>query len=150
MFTKIVVPIDGSDPSNAGVDLAVAFARDYKAELVFCHVVDMAQVAAITYPGVDVGLILDAGEETGRAMLARAQEVAQAANVRAAIELHKGLRLDVILQLIKDRGADLVVMGSHGRGGLSRAVIGSTTESVLRHSPVPVLVAAHTHVLAAT
>lgn len=149
MFKKILVPLDGSEPSEAGVELAVKLAAESGSEVLFCHIVDAAQAASRLYPGVDPSFVRNAGRDVGQAMVGEAESRATRAGVRNSGVVVEGLRLDAILDLAKQHEVDLIVMGSHGRSGIARAFLGSTTEGILRHTPVPVLVAAHVRVPAA-
>jgi len=145
-FRKLLVPVDGSDPSGAAISLALRVALDAGAAVVFCSVADLAQASSLCYPGVDASIVIDSELEQCRALVAAAEVQARAAGVNARGVAVEGLRTDAILDLARAEGADLIVMGSHGRSGVARAFLGSTTEGVLRRSPVPVLVTAHAQV----
>jgi hypothetical protein len=69
MFKKILVPGDGSEPSRAGVLLAVQTAAESGAEIVFAYVVDLTQEFSTCYPGGDVGIILDSAEASGQRLI---------------------------------------------------------------------------------
>jgi nucleotide-binding universal stress UspA family protein len=143
LFKTIVVPVDGSAPSNAAVSLAIKLARDQEAKLCFLHVSETAKIAAMVSSSavcVDPSMALDAEREAGEEALRFAQTSAQKGSVQTETLLEEGASADTILDTTARIGADLVVIGSHGRGGLSRAFLGSVAEAVLRRSHVPVLV----------
>jgi len=143
LFKKIVVPVDGSQPSDNAVALAIRIARDQEAKLVFVHVCEAAKIAAMVASpavGVDPSYAIDAEREAGEEALTRAGASAQAGGVRWESLLEDGGSVDSIVAIAKSQGADLIVIGSHGRGGIARAILGSVAEGVLRHSDIPVLV----------
>ncbi len=146
LFKKIVVPVDGSPPSDAAVALAIRLARDQDARLLFVHVCETAKIAAmVSAPavGVDPSYALDAEREAGEDALRRAGASALAGSVQSESMLEDGGSVDSIVSIAKRQAADLIVIGSHGRGGIARALLGSVAEGVLRHSDIPVLVSRH-------
>ncbi len=76
-------------------------------------------------------------------MLDQAQSAAAGAGVDASTTVVHGEVIEAILNLAKERGADLIVMGSHGRSGIERALLGSKAEGMMRRSRIPVLIAPH-------
>lgn len=144
IFKKILVPVDGSEPSDAAVALAVRLAHDQDAKLLFLHVSEVAKIAAMvssTAVCVDPSPALEAEQAAGEDALHRAESAAGKCSVFAASLLVQGASADTIVKTSSQEGADLIVMGSHGRGGIQRALLGSVAEGVLRQSTVPVLVA---------
>ena len=142
-FKRILVPVDGSGPSDEAVKLAVIVARDQGAQLAFLHVLEVSRIIAMTSVptiGVDPSYALSAEREAGEAAMNAALAQAKSAGVVATAALEEGGSVDLILEECKRSGADLVVMGSHGRGGIVRALLGSVAEGVLRRADVPVLV----------
>lgn len=143
MFKKILVPVDGSAPSNSAVGFAVRLARDQGARLCFVHVCEVAKIAAmVSAPavGIDPSYALDAERESGEAALSDALERAKSGGVDSESVLEEGSCVSTILDASRAQGSDLIVIGSHGRGGIARALLGSVAEGVLRHSDIPVLV----------
>jgi nucleotide-binding universal stress UspA family protein len=144
LFKKILVPVDGSEPSDAAVALAVRLAQDQSAKLVFLHVSEVAKIAAMvssTAICVDPSPALDAEQAAGEVALHRAESAARKGAVAAESLLVQGASADAIIKTSSQSGSDLIVLGSHGRGGIQRALLGSVAEGVLRQSTVPVLVA---------
>jgi nucleotide-binding universal stress UspA family protein len=143
LFQKIVVPVDGSEPSDAAVHLAIRLARDQEATLLFVHVCEVAKIAAmVSAPvvGVDASYAIDAEREAGEDALRRAAAAAVAGAVHSETILEDGGNVDSIVAIARRQAADLIVIGTHGRGGIARAMLGSVAEGVLRHSDIPVLV----------
>ena len=148
MFKKILVPVDGSEPSNAAVSLAIRLARDQEASIAFVHVCEVAKIAAMVGGptiGVDPSYALEAEREWGDQTLRRALDRAGSGGVDADTCLEEGPSVTTILEVARDQHADLIVMGSHGRGGITRVLLGSVTEGVLRHTHIPVMVTRAKH-----
>jgi nucleotide-binding universal stress UspA family protein len=143
MFNKILVPIDGSAPSKAGLERAIALAKSQRARLRLVHVVDdNAVLRGGIEPSINVGELLDILEKDGRKLLESAETAARKRGVKTDTvmrEAHIGRVADEIVREAARSRADLIVMGTHGRRGLGRLVMGSDAESVLRESRVPVL-----------
>jgi len=143
MFKTILVPVDGSAPSNAAVALAVRLARDQDAKVVFTHVCEIAKIAAMvstSTASIDPSYALEAERDVGEAALHEAVDRATGGGVSADSWIEEGSCVDTILNSARQHKADLIVIGSHGRGGIARALLGSVAEGVLRHSNMPVLV----------
>ncbi|WP_129114938.1 universal stress protein [Halegenticoccus tardaugens] len=146
MYERILVPTDGSAVAELAVDHAVDLAERYGAELHALYVVDIEavnlslgteQVERIRQGkfGEMEELEAKADEATG-AVAAAARE----RGIEAREEIRVGRPHRVISRYADDEDVDLVVMGSHGRSGVSRALLGSVTERVLRSTHRPVLV----------
>ena len=140
MFTHLLCPIDGSESSIEALDAAARFAADQHAKLTICTVVDAARAAAMAFGDARMtGACMEAMESEATAMLhdaaARVKDVAA-----TEIVALQGLPVDSIVEHAADNDCDLIVMGSHGRSGLSRALLGSVAEGVLRHATMPVMV----------
>jgi nucleotide-binding universal stress UspA family protein len=141
-FKRILVPVDGSAPSRAGLEQAVALARSNRARLRLLHVVDASAVLRGPEPAISVGDLFEMLAEDGRKLLASAAGLARKRGIKAETvlhELHLGRVADRIVSESAKWRADLIVMGTHGRRGIGRLVMGSDAESVLRESRVPVL-----------
>ncbi len=144
MFKRILLATDGSAASDHAATLALSLARTHGAGVTALYVVD-------PYPFLGIGEVNPMGFD---AYMAAAREQAAAAHLRvvemagkdgAPVPVETRLAEDVtvlegILQSIQDTGCDLVVVGSHGRTGISRFMLGSVAAKVVAQSPVPVLV----------
>lgn len=143
MYQRILVPIDGSATSNRGLDEAIQLARQTGAQLQLMHVVDelVLTMGFEAYAGVAgdlVGILKAAGEK----ILADGKARALDAGVKAETKLFEGFspRLDdLVAEQVKAWGADLIVIGTHGRRGAGRLLMGSGAEQIVRSACVPVL-----------
>ncbi|WP_348612467.1 universal stress protein [Halobaculum rarum] len=135
MYSTILIPTDGSEGADGAIDHAIDIATTYDAALHTLYVVD-------TDIGVDASItgMFDALEDVGQNAIDEVVSRAETAGVdqiEGAIGQGKPHR--VILEYIDEHDVDLVVMGTHGRTGLDRYLIGSVTERVVRLSDTPVL-----------
>jgi nucleotide-binding universal stress UspA family protein len=144
MFKRILLATDGSAASDHAATLALSLARTHGSSLTALYVVD-------PYPFLGIGEVNPMGFD---AYMSAAREQAAAAHLRvvdmaskdgAPVPVETRLAEDVavldgILQSIQDTQCDLVVIGSHGRTGISRLMLGSVAAKVVAQSPVPVLV----------
>ncbi|WP_254270997.1 universal stress protein [Haloarcula marina] len=135
MYSRILVPTDGSPGTASAIEHAVEHARTYDATLHTLYVVDTTIAADAGVAGVYGAL-----EDTGREAIDAVRTAAARAGVDAAeASLARGAPYRVILDYVDENDIDLVVMGTHGRRGLERYLLGSTTEKVVRLADVPVL-----------
>ncbi|MFB6281943.1 MAG: universal stress protein [Haloferacaceae archaeon] len=136
MYDEILVPTDGSAAAERAIEHAVDLAGRYDARIHAFYVVDTSAYAALEGAGTAV---VDALEDQGREAVAAVVDAAEAAGVPAERVVRDGSPHRNILDYIDEAGVDLVVMGTHGRRGIDRYLLGSVTERVVRSSPVPVL-----------
>lgn len=144
MFKQILVPVDGSDTSNNAVRTATRLAREGGGRLRLVHVVDQASFLAGFDPsGGSSGQLFSAIRDSARQILDAGKAAAQAAGVEADTVLidQMGTRLgDAVADAASRWGADLIVVGTHGRRGPSRLFLGSGAEQIIRLASAPVLV----------
>ena len=140
-YKRILVPVDGSPTSNGGLDEAMRLARAGSSKIRLLHIVDDT-VAFNTGDGAGVNYVLDALRKSAEEALSSAAERVRRARIEPETELVEnatGRVADAIVERAKRWRADLIVMGTHGRRGFDRLLIGSNAELVVRHSAVPVL-----------
>lgn len=140
---KILVPIDFSDSSRAALEYAAGLARPFAATIDLLHVWQApAFIGAMTVPEVPateaamVELVKKNAEEVCARFASDAER--RGLPVREA-RCEPGVPAHTIVQVAKDGKYDLVVVGTHGRTGLSHVLMGSVAEVVVRHAPCPVL-----------
>jgi nucleotide-binding universal stress UspA family protein len=142
-FKRILVPVDGSPASSKGMKAAIRLARENRAKLLLLHVVEEYTAFIAPEVGANVGPILDGMRAAGKRTLARVARSAAAAGASRPqailVENFGGRVADSIVKEAKRARADLIVMGTHGRRGIKRALLGSDAETVVRYSPIPVL-----------
>ena len=142
MFKNILVPVDGSPTSQQAVSRAVALAKAFDGAITAIYVID-------PYPFTGVGTdfsygqaqYLEAAAAEAHEAIRAAREAVEAAGVKIdtrVVEAHTAWR--GILETAGALGSDIVVMGSHGRRGFEKLMLGSVAQRVLAHAHVPVLV----------
>ncbi|MDO5624176.1 MAG: universal stress protein [Pseudomonadota bacterium] len=142
MFKHILVPVDGSETSLSAIDKAVGLAKAFGSQVTAIYVID-------PYPFTGIGAdfaygqdqYLGAARAEANAAIGAVTERMQAAGVPVearVVDSHTAWR--GILEAAQAVGADLIVMGSHGRRGLEKLVLGSVAQRVLSNAMLPVLV----------
>ena len=142
MYQRILVPVDGSDTAKRGLEEAIKLSKALDAKLKLVHIVDDSPLALNPEAGVAAAPLVEDFAEFGRKTLEEARAFAAAQGVQADTALHEnftGRVADLILKEARNSGADLIVMGTHGRRGIRHAVLGSDAEAVVHGANVPVL-----------
>ena len=135
MYKRILVPTDGSEGATVAAEKAVELANRFEAALHTIYVVDTE-----TGMDADVAGVFAAFEEAGQEAVDSVIDLAEGAGVETVIgEVARGRPPDAILDYIDEQAIEMVVMGTRGRTGIDRLLLGSVTEEVVRKSPVPVL-----------
>lgn len=149
MFRHLLVPTDGSELSRAAVAGAVAFARDAGARITFFHAqasflgrTDMALYGeSLLLDPVVAREFAKVNADVADQLLSEARGQAEAAGVEAdTVTVVNSVVDEAIIQAAREHGCDLIFMASHGRRGLEGLLLGSQTQRVLTHAPLPVLV----------
>jgi nucleotide-binding universal stress UspA family protein len=137
----MLVPLDGSDLAETILPLVEQVAGPLEAEVILLRVVEpVSTAAALVSAGVVSPDTLARHELEAKRYLAQMEPRLAKKGLRVRTRIALGPPAEAILGAVKTSGADLVAMTTHGRSGLGRALFGSVAESVLRASPVPVLV----------
>jgi nucleotide-binding universal stress UspA family protein len=142
MYKKILVPVDGSTASQRGLAEAIKLAKALNASLRLIHVVDEFVMTVAYSPVPYEPNFNEALLKLGASTLKKAEDAVIAQGLKPEVELIEmlgGRAADKIVEQAQRWGADLIVMGTHGRRGVRRLVMGSDAELVVRESPVPVL-----------
>ena len=143
MYTRILVALDGSKTASYALDTAIRLALDTGAQLQALYVIDLP-VIAYDVPGYDPSIVRDAYIEEGRMIRAdadarMARQGVNGTSRSVEVELPAEDVAQCIQQAAADWHADLIVMGTHGRRGVRRLVLGSVAERLLRCACCPVL-----------
>lgn len=143
MYQRILVPVDGSDTSELGLREAIALAKLTGARLHLIHVVDELSFAmGADAFGAFSSEVITGLREGGQQILAAAQAQVKAAGIECdtgLLDSFAGRVCDQVVNEARTWGADLIVIGTHGRRGAERVLMGSDAERILRLAPVPVL-----------
>jgi len=142
-YKRILVPVDGSPTSGLGLREAIGFAKTQKARLQLVHVIDVHNsLMAGAQGGAYMEDLVQALQQRGRRILGKAAELVRKAGLACdtvLLETLTGPAAEPIVRQAKKSRVDLIVMGTHGRRGLRRLVMGSDAEQVVRNALVPVM-----------
>ncbi len=142
-YKRILVPIDGSRTARLGLREALRLAKGQRAAIQLVHVVDEHYVLmAASEVGVQLGRVINDLKAGGRRMLKAAEATVRKAGVPCTsvmLETLTGPAAEPIVRQARKWRADLIVIGTHGRRGVRRLLLGSDAEQIVRTSPVPVL-----------
>ena len=142
MYQRILVPVDGSHTSTLGLQEAIRIAIDQRARLKLISVIDGLIIAQNFEGMINAKNMIDFLREASKKAIGNALALIKKHDLKAEASTFEtvGDRVaEVIVREAKKWKADLIVMGTHGRRGFNRLVLGSDAEGVLRSSPVPVL-----------
>jgi len=141
-FKSILCPIDFSDFSAAAYQYAVSVASYYEARIVAMHVVETWKYPFADYAAheADYAKFCSALNEGGEVQLQQFVKQYSVGGLRPELMVHQGNAPNCIVSCAQKQNMDVIVMGTHGRSGFDRLVLGSTTDRVLRKAACPVLV----------
>lgn len=142
MYQRILVPVDNSATSRAALEEVKRFAKEQHAQVRIVHVIDLAQFAWSANEFLDVPQLQETLRESARRILVDSTAALEGVGLKvetALLETWGGLLAKAVIEDGAKWGADLVIMGTHGYGGLTHMLLGSVAEGVVRHSHIPVL-----------
>jgi nucleotide-binding universal stress UspA family protein len=140
MFNKIAIALDGSECAQRAFDVALQLAASHHAEIGICSVVDPIVITGTAPPSPAMDLMIRDKEIEARRIVTHAVESAQRLGITASGQTRSGVAAFQFLNYAESIGADLILMGTHGRRGFAHFLMGSVAEVVLRESKVPVLI----------
>lgn len=132
MYNRILIPTDGSATAEAAMDQAVDLAGKYDASIHVLHVIDSWHYDTSIESAVEP--LRERGEEYVQPLV----ETAAGSDISTTTAIEIGRPAHEILEYVDEHGIDLIVMGTRGRGGLPRRLLGSVTDYVVTHADVPV------------
>jgi len=141
MFTRIFMAYDGSPNADRVLDDAIDIAIERKARLFLANVIEVQRYIALAgYGGVYSLDALESMRDGAQRILTEAAARATARGVTTETIVLEGEAVDEILRAAQDRKCDLLALGTQGRSGLSRLMLGSVAEGVLRRSDIPLYI----------
>ncbi len=142
MYKQILIPVDGSNTSKLALQEAIKLAKVHHSRLCLIHIVDETIPYTDIEGSMDIVTLHDALTTAGSAILHNALKTAKELNIEAEtklLEVVGGRIADYIVEEAKRWPADIIVIGTHGRRGFDRFIMGSVAEGVARIAPIPVL-----------
>ncbi|HOI71648.1 MAG TPA: universal stress protein [Methanobacterium sp.] len=146
MYNKILLPTDGSKYANKAAQHAIWTAGQSGAEIIALNVVDTSSLVGL--PAEDLSIrVTEILKEEAKQTMAKVEELVEEfkkekglnKDIKLIKEIKEGSPADIILKTVEDEGVDLIVMGTSGKHGLDRFLLGSVTEKVVRSANCPVL-----------
>ncbi|PYP89219.1 MAG: hypothetical protein DMG65_14005 [Candidatus Angelobacter sp. Gp1-AA117] len=142
---KVLLAIDDSTCSSSAVESLIKQSRPAETEVLVLHAIESGKLMPISYSyGMgpifpqDYTAIVQQWRSEGEALAARAVQRLEAAGFKVSSQVEEGDARDVILNCAQSWHPDLILMGSHGRKGLDRFMLGSVSEAITRHAPCSV------------
>jgi len=140
VFKKILFPTDFSVASDYAMSYAISMAKRYKAKFFLLHVVDTTyDISGFYIPHISAEKLMQEMEEAAEKKLTNISSAISRRVKAREIVVKSGIPHKEILKFAKDKGVDMIIMGTHGKAGLDHLLFGSTTERVLRQASCPVL-----------
>lgn len=148
-YKKILLTHDGSRLANDAITHAISLAKVYRSQIVLLHVVHSIdqELAFYATPGMYPAVLGTAAnnivEENKKLALKKMTKIAGTIieqKIKATVIVEDGSAQNLIVEIAKSQKCDLIVMSTHGRGGVGRAFLGSVTDHIIRHAHCPVFV----------
>ena len=140
VLKKILIATDDSKTAEKAVDLGIEIAGLSGAKVYAVYVIDTTPYYSIPLDQVWSKEVYEQFEQIGREADSYVEKAAKTAGIEVESIVLKGDPAEMILNFAEEQNVDMIVVGSHGKGGFERLVIGSVSEKVVRHAKVPVLV----------
>jgi len=139
LYKSILIPTDGSEIAEKAVEHGIKLAKALNSKVYGLYVIDISAFAGIPTEAVweNMRLLL---EEEGKKALASVEKLAKELGVEHETIIKEGIPAEEIVNVAKEKGIELIVMGTAGRTGLDRFLLGSVAEKVMRTASCPVMV----------
>jgi nucleotide-binding universal stress UspA family protein len=135
---KLIVAYDGSTFAQKAIDKAVELAKKEETEIICVNVIE--DFCPIGLTEIDCTIVREMQTKESNAITANALEEFKKAGVNARVIIEIGSPAEMIIEVAKREGADMIIAASHGKHGAKKFAFGSATARLIEHSPVPVLV----------
>jgi nucleotide-binding universal stress UspA family protein len=140
VLKKILIATDSSESAEKAADFGIEIAGLSRAKVYAVSVIDTTPYYSIPLDQVWSKEVYEQLEQMGYEADSYVEKAAKAAGIEVESLVLKGNPAERILNFAEEQNVDMIVVGSHGKGGFERLVIGSVSEKVVRHAKVPVLV----------
>ena len=142
---KILIATDGSETANEAADFGIEMVGCSGAKIFALYVIDVTPYRSVSLDKIWSKETLDEFEKAGYEATAYIEKIGKAAGVEVETRVLKGHPAEKIISFAEDNNIDMIIVGSLGKGGYERVVLGSVSEKIVRHSKVPVLVVREKH-----
>ena len=142
---QILIATDGSEAANEAADFGMEMVGCSGAKVYALYVIDTTPYRSVSLDKIWSKEVLDEFEQAGHEATSYVEKIAKTAGVEVESRVLKGHPAEKIVSFAEDNDIDMIIIGSLGKGGYERVVLGSVSEKVLRHAKVPVLVVRERH-----
>ena len=142
---QILIATDGSETANEAADFGIEMVGCSGAKVYAIYVIDTTPYRSVPLDQIWSKDVLDEFERAGHEATSYVEKIAKAAGVEVESRVLKGHPAEKIVSFAEDNNIDMIIIGSLGKGGYERVVLGSVSEKVVRHAKVPVLVVRERH-----
>jgi nucleotide-binding universal stress UspA family protein len=139
MFTKILVPADGSDNSYRALEAALVFSEKLGSSISVVNVMEQVPITHIESEKL-LNELLEAYKKENQEILSKCSDIAHQKGITIKTVLLQGNPAPVILDYIKKENFDLVIMGSRGMGKFKELILGGVSSKIMHHSPCAVMI----------
>jgi len=138
IYKKIILAVDGSEVSRKALKHAVELTKQNNGMLIAIHIIPSMNLMDIE--AFKPGSLRKVLHQEGEKILSEVKELAKKEGVKVQTRIEAGVPFEKICEITRDSDGDLIVMGSHGKTGIQKLLMGSVTERVIGYAPCPVLV----------
>ena len=142
---QILIATDGSEAANEAADFGIEMVGCSGAKIYAVYVIDTTPYRSVPLDQIWSKDTLDEFERAGHEATSYVEKIAKTAGVEVESRVLKGHPAEKIVSFAEDNDIDMIIIGSLGKGGYERVVLGSVSEKVVRHAKVPVLVVRERH-----
>jgi nucleotide-binding universal stress UspA family protein len=142
---QILIATDGSETANEAADFGIEMVGCSGAKVYAVYVIDTTPYRSVPLDKIWSKEVLDEFEQAGHEATSYVERIGKAAGVEVESRVLKGHPAEKIVSFAEDNNIDMIIMGSLGKGGYERVVLGSVSEKVLRHAKIPVLIVRERH-----
>ena len=142
---QILIATDGSETANEAADFGIEMVGCSGAKVYAVYVIDTTPYRSVSLDKIWSKEVLDEFEQAGNEATSYVEKIATAAGMEVETRVLKGHPAEKIVTFAEDNDIDMIIMGSLGKGGYERAVLGSVSDKVIRHVKIPVLVVKEKH-----
>jgi nucleotide-binding universal stress UspA family protein len=139
MFTKILVPVDGSDNSYRALEAALVLSEKLGSNISVVNVMEQVPITHIESEKL-LSELLEAYKKENQEILSKCSEIARQKGIAIKSVLLQGNPAPVILDFIRKENFDLVIMGSRGMGKFKELILGSVSSKIMHHSPCAIMI----------
>ena len=142
---QILIATDGSETANEAADFGIEMVGCSGAKVYALYVIDTSPYRSVSLDKIWSDEVLAEHEREGREATSYVENIGKAAGVEVESRVLKGHPAEKIINFAEDNNLDMIIVGSLGKGRYERAVLGSISDKIVRHSKVPVLVVREKH-----